>query len=195
MTGKDLAKDAQLAGWATPSAQGSNGEISPDLERVGQKWRNKKTGRVLQTNLATDAKMFFSGWATPRAEDSESSGMRHARGVADTLTAQAGQLAGWPTPMAGTPAQNGNNAAGNNDFSRKVVDSVSGMTPDGSTAETASTAGFQLNPRFSLWLMGFPTSWHDAGASALRCLREQATPLSRKSPPGSSKSSSKPVEK
>lgn len=29
---------------------------------------------------------------------------------------------GWPTPMAGTPAQNGNNAAGNNDYSRKVVD-------------------------------------------------------------------------
>ncbi len=31
------------------------------------------------------------------------------------------QLAGWPTPMAGTPAQNGNNAAGNNDSSRKTV--------------------------------------------------------------------------
>ena len=32
---------------------------------------------------------------------------------------------GWPTPMAGTPAQNGNNAAGNNDSSRKTVDLVS----------------------------------------------------------------------
>jgi len=28
---------------------------------------------------------------------------------------------GWPTPMAGTPAQNGNNEAGNNDSSRKTV--------------------------------------------------------------------------
>lgn len=27
----------------------------------------------------------------------------------------------WPTPMAGTPAQNGNNAAGNNDFSRRAM--------------------------------------------------------------------------
>lgn len=26
----------------------------------------------------------------------------------------------WPTPMAGTPAQNGNSAAGNNDFSRRA---------------------------------------------------------------------------
>jgi DNA (cytosine-5)-methyltransferase 1 len=33
-------------------------------------------------------------------------------------------LTGWPTPMAGTPAQNGNNAAGNNDSSRKTVDVV-----------------------------------------------------------------------
>jgi hypothetical protein len=31
------------------------------------------------------------GWATPRAEDAESAGRRHSRGVADTLTAQAGQ--------------------------------------------------------------------------------------------------------
>ena len=31
-------------------------------------------------------------------------------------------LAGWPTPMAGTPAQNGNNPAGNTDSSRKTVE-------------------------------------------------------------------------
>jgi len=37
------------------------------------------------------------GWATPRAEDAESAGMRHGRGVADTLTAQATHLAGWTT--------------------------------------------------------------------------------------------------
>jgi hypothetical protein len=34
---------------------------------------------------------------------------------------QIAALAGWSTPMAGTPAQNGNNAAGNNDSSRKTV--------------------------------------------------------------------------
>ena len=31
------------------------------------------------------------------------------------------ERSGWPTPMAGTPAQNGNNEAGNNDSSRKTV--------------------------------------------------------------------------
>lgn len=38
----------------------------------------------------------------------------------------AAVLTGWPTPMAGTPAQNGNNAAGNNDSSRKTVAVLSG---------------------------------------------------------------------
>ena len=36
---------------------------------------------------------------------------------------------GWPTPMAGTPAQNGNNEAGNNDSSRKTVALAAWPTP------------------------------------------------------------------
>ncbi len=112
--------------------------------------------------------------------------MRHSRGVADTLTAQA-TIAGWPTPMAGTPAQNGNNEAGNNeagnnDFSRKV-DSVIGKTPTGIRAATESIAGFQLNPNFSLWLMLGSTwcrAWHDAGLSALHSFVAQGMPSSRK---------------
>ena len=42
--------------WPTPSSQGSAGEISEDLERRGAKLVNAKTGRVLQTNLATEVK-------------------------------------------------------------------------------------------------------------------------------------------
>jgi len=52
-----LTEIVPLSGWPTPSAEGSAGETSEDLERVGEKWVNRKTGRVLQTNLATDAKM------------------------------------------------------------------------------------------------------------------------------------------
>ncbi len=39
------------------------------------------------------------------------------------------QLAGWPTPQAGTPAQNGNNEAGNTDSSRKTVALAGWPTP------------------------------------------------------------------
>jgi len=41
---------------------------------------------------------------------------------------------GWPTPMAGTPAQNGNNEAGNNDSSRKTVALSGWATPVGQQA-------------------------------------------------------------
>lgn len=41
--------------------------------------------------------------------------------AASARTIDANGCSGWPTPMAGTPAQNGNNAAGNNDSSRKTV--------------------------------------------------------------------------
>jgi hypothetical protein len=40
--------------------------------------------------------------------------------------------AGWPTPMAGTPAQKGYNEAGNNDSSRKTVALAGWRTPDAS---------------------------------------------------------------
>ena len=38
-------------------------------------------------------------------------------------------MTGWPTPMADTPAQNGNNEAGNNDSSRKTVALAGWATP------------------------------------------------------------------
>ncbi len=73
-----------------------------------------------------------SGWVTPTTRDhKDTPGMVAQRGGkdrADQLPRQA-YLTGWPTPMAGTPAQNGNNAAGNNDSSRKTVALASWPTP------------------------------------------------------------------
>lgn len=79
-------------------------------------------------------------WPTPRREDSESTGAH--RGTPDTLHS-ATQLAGWPTPMAGPPAQNGNNAAGNNDSSRKVVELVAWATPAARDYRHANSKSYQ----------------------------------------------------
>jgi hypothetical protein len=65
-----------LVGWATPRATDA---------KCGHNYTENCEGK----DLAKDASL--CGWATPRAEDAESAGMRHSRGVADTLTAQAGQ--------------------------------------------------------------------------------------------------------
>lgn len=110
-----------VAGWATPKV--STGDYQYD----------QKTGKKI-LNLSGQAKT--AGWATPRAEDAESAGMRHSRGVADTLSAQAGQ-----------------------DASR-------------SNAETARPAGFRLNPRFSLWLMGYPAAWASCGERAMQSFQK-----------------------
>ena len=106
-----------LAGWATPRATDA---------KCGDTYTENCEGK----DLAKDASLV--AWATPRAEDAESAGMRHSRGVADTLSAQAGQ-----------------------DASR-------------SNAETGRPAGFRLNPRFSLWLMGYPAEWASCGERAMQ---------------------------
>jgi len=64
-------------------------------------------------------------WSTPRATDGEKGGPNQSFGAGgQPLPAQAFHVmtSMWPTPMAGTPAQNGNNEAGNNDSSRKTVE-------------------------------------------------------------------------
>jgi len=72
-----------------------------------------------------------TGWPTPTAALADKGVRTFEGGLMEAMRnhgpdlAAASCLAGWPTPMAGTPAQNGNNAAGNNDSSRKTVDLVS----------------------------------------------------------------------
>lgn len=92
-----------LESWSTPSAHGSAGEVSEDLEVCGRKFKNTKTGRVLQSNLATEAKMLAS-WPSPVSEPSngspESYLVRNGRKQDGAITdiGAAAQLASWPTP-------------------------------------------------------------------------------------------------
>lgn len=71
----------------------------------------------------------LTGWPTPLALDHTASA---GTGLNPRDVPRAAALAGWPTPMAGTPAQNGNNAAGNNDSSRKTVALCGWPTPSAS---------------------------------------------------------------
>lgn len=168
--GSDLQAVALMAGWSTASARDWK-----DSEGMATQRPDGSRDRLDQ--LPRQA--MLAGWATSRAEDAESSGMRWSRGVADTLTAQAGQLAGWPTAMAGTPRQNGNSVAGNNDQTRNTM-SLLGVEVAGATVTpieewgparittagdilTGSFAGMeaggQLDPEHSRWLMRIPAVW------------------------------------
>lgn len=58
-------------------------------------------------------------------------------GARNTITSLQVAVQVWPTPMAGTPAQNGNNAAGSNDFTRRAEELAAAMwgMPRASDAE------------------------------------------------------------
>ncbi|HUX16993.1 MAG TPA: hypothetical protein VMW52_11010 [Phycisphaerae bacterium] len=72
----------------------------------------------------------MAGWPTPQQWDGERGGespeTKKARGAGGVNLGWAAQLAGWPTPMAGSPATDRYNAAGNTDSSRKTVALLAG---------------------------------------------------------------------
>lgn len=85
----------------------------------------------LRASVLRTSETGSTGWPTPTAALAEKGVRTFEGGLMEAMRNHGPDLAavacltGWPTPMAGTPAQNGNNAAGNNDSSRKTVDVVS----------------------------------------------------------------------
>lgn len=143
-----VSRQAHLAGWGTPVAQPANG--TP--ERFQERKREAIARGVQMGDSVTDVQMqaMLAGWPSPTkgnadgsqaAKDATSTGRRPDGSKATVALNPVAQLAGWPTPMAGTPAQNGNNAAGNNDYSRAVVGALSGWPT--SRAEDAESAGMR----------------------------------------------------
>jgi hypothetical protein len=87
----------------------------------------------------------LSPWIRPTAHDVAKRGnvMADHHYTPHDLSNQV-ELAGWPRPMAGTPAQNGHNAAGNTNSSRRTVDLVGWGRPqatDGSKAPATYARG------------------------------------------------------
>ncbi len=147
--------------WPTPSAQGSAGETSEDLVRVGSKWMNAKTGRVLQEAENPDGskrirldqlprQCALGPWSTPRvvesAESWETKSARTARHVA---------------------AGNTKGCGGMNNHQQAMLLSI---------APTESTAGCQLNPYFSAWMMGYPLIWTECAIRAMAIHSQKRKP-------------------
>ena len=114
-----------VSGWPSPQTR--------DHHAQGANHNPKAHSSSLATVVEKKAPPV--GWPTPTkgnadgsqmAKGASTTGRRPDGSKATVSLNQVAQTAGWPTPMAGTPAQNGNNAAGNNDSSRKTVELVSG---------------------------------------------------------------------
>ena len=98
-------------------------------------------GWLTLTDLVKNAAVLAppAGWPTPGVPtggqgtghaELKGATYRNKNGKKVQLSLQgAAKLAGWPTPMAGTPKQKGYNAAGNTDSSRKTVELAGWPTP------------------------------------------------------------------
>ncbi|MEY4429437.1 MAG: hypothetical protein RLZZ182_2126 [Pseudomonadota bacterium] len=190
--GLNIQTAALLASWATPSARdwrSASGSTEFLAERAEQ-----TRGKPLSEQAFT-----LAGWPTPNAhfvDAKPNPPVTTGRKPSDPqigLADVAVHLASWPTPMAGTPAQKGYNAAGNTDSSRKTVELLVLPMPARLTASgemlIGSSAGMdgggQLNPAHSRWLQGLPIAWDVCAPTATRSTRK---PRTRSSPPTSNPS-------
>lgn len=105
--------------------------------------------------------------ATGKTED----GRKHTASLEHAV-----KFAGWPTASSrdvkggyeGGRIRDGKISTDTPD----VVAQLTGTPADRTSAATESTASFRLNPRFSLWLMGFPDEWASCGERAMQSCRK-----------------------
>lgn len=179
--GADLNWDAEAAGW--PTARETDGEKNVRSAAGAAREMARKGG---PQDMAQAATLAGGEYADP------DKAMARAMGPHSNDLRDFAQMAGWPTPMAGTPARGGNSEAGNTDASRRTAAlcgaEIAGhglslpapppgparFTADGRMLTGSSAAmpsGGRLNPAHSRWLMGYPPAWCDCAVTAMRSSR------------------------
>lgn len=140
-----------LAGWPTPVTNDGTGSMyaygSTRADGTRPTFLKLPGAAALAdpTNNSAQMQAMVASWATPSARD-----WRSASGSDEFLAGRAEQTCGKP-------------------LSEQAFTQV-GVPSSGSPAETASTG--QLNPAFSLWLMGYPDAWVSCGARAMQSFRK-----------------------
>lgn len=174
-------KGRDCSGWQPPKTPTGGGQAERMTAGGG---RRKLEDQVL-----------MAGWATPRANDAEKRGMV-SEDPRNGLVNQA-NMSGWPTaqardwrsgksnqhrvnsrPLNGVAMNSGNLVHGGLALMGTFVESLHerinfrGALEPFIRPKKVSSKSRMLNPRFSLWLMGFPQEWASCA--------ERVTPLSRR---------------
>jgi len=171
----NLADQAVLAGWCSPTAQdGARGNQPP---------------RPWDTGVPLSQQVTLAGWGTPRVANNGGNGNpeRACDGQARLEDQVQGIiLGGWPTPTAanadGSQMAKGATLTGRRPDGTKATVSLNvvarGVITNSSIVSTEKRGA--LNPAFSAWLMGFPAGWDSCGATAMQSVRKQRRNLSKR---------------
>lgn len=102
-----------------------------------------------------------TGWPTPQAHDatgrSKTQKEKHGTKHGCACLARSADLAGWPTPMTGSPGTEEYNPAGNTDSSRKTVALAGWTTPQAHDAKNMTAVNFSRELSNDARLAGWPT--------------------------------------
>jgi hypothetical protein len=170
-----LEEAARLSSWPTPVSQDDN--KTPEAHLAMKRRMGERDGTGAERTAITSLQVMVQtvGWPSPVTEDARSSA-RHGymlTGHSGTTLLDAARM--WVSPSArdwkDTPgmATEGVNPDGS---ARSRLDQLPrqvGLIQTGSPAGTGKSG--QLNPAFSLWLMGYPTAWARCAAQVTRLSR------------------------
>ena len=167
----DLNADAQTAGWPTPMALAENrGGLQSNPQKALER---REQGHTLNLD---DAACLVTGWATPRQADGHK-GQHHAADQS-TKGTDLPTMSGWATPTQR------DHKDGASTLENVPINGLLGRQVSLSPALTESTGESQpqqrasLNPRFSLWLMGFPIEWAHCAERVMLSTRTKRRHLS-----------------
>lgn len=165
-------------GWPSPKA-GHDGSTVEQYEARRLRGYENRKGKTnggpsgKQGDLAIASQL--ASWTTPQAHDVTARGKgqkaKHGtkHGCADLN--QDASLASWPTPMAGSPATEEYNEAGNTDYSRKVVELSAWPTPNAMEGGQTSRGGKRKEEKLMggiVKLASWPTPMDDNANNATR---------------------------
>ena len=171
--GLGLNTQAQSA-WPTPRVADTNNlNNSPTVVQA-----RVTKGRATVAEIASHN---VSSWPTPAARDvagKSGAGRQKRKGNPSDTVPNAAATVPWATPntmdhmkqRSDEALARAKQKAGCSNLKDQIP--YSGEAQKSSTAETENIAPSQLNPRFSLWLMGYPIEWAYCA--------ERVTPSSRK---------------